>query len=167
MHQAQGKTSAKLVVVESTYPMNFVCIDFLFLEMSAGGYEHILVITDNFTEYAHAIPTKNRSVKTTARVLFDNFICHYDFPARLHSDQCPSFESEVKELCSIARIDKSRTTPYHPMENGKPERFNQTLLNMFSTLGTTRSPTGSCMCILWSMHINLHAMKLLAIRPIT
>ena len=133
--KAQGRTSAKLVVVESTYPMDLVCMDFLSLEMSAGGYEHILVITDHFTRYAQAIPTKNQSAKTTARALFDNFICHYSFPARLHSDQGRNFESEViKELCSIASIDKSRTTPYHPMGNGMPERFNQTLLNMLGTL---------------------------------
>ena len=74
--KAQGRTSAKLVVVESTYPMDLVCMVFLFLEMSAGGYEHILVITDHFTRYAQAIPTKNQSAKTTARALFDNFICH-------------------------------------------------------------------------------------------
>ena len=35
--KAQGKTLAKLVVVESTYPMNLVGMDFLFIEMSAGG----------------------------------------------------------------------------------------------------------------------------------
>ena len=85
--------------------------------------------------YAQAIPTRNQSAKTTARILFDNFICHYGFPSRLHSDQGRNFESEViKELCSIANIDKSRTTPYHPMGNGMPERFNQTLLNMLGTL---------------------------------
>ena len=110
-------------------------MDFLSLEMSAGGYEHILVITDHFTRYAKAIPTRNQSTQTTARILFDNFICHYGFPSQLHSDQGRNFESEViKELCSIANIDKSRTTPYHPMGNGKPERFNQTLLNMLGTL---------------------------------
>ena len=42
MHQrmAQCKTSANLVVVESTYPMDLVFMDFLPLDMSAGGYEH-------------------------------------------------------------------------------------------------------------------------------
>ena len=135
MRKAQGKTAAKLVVVDSTYPMDLVCMDFLSLEMFAGGNEHILVITDHFTRYAQAIPTRNQSAKTTARILSENFICHYGFPSRLHSDQGCNFESEViKELCSIANIDKSRTTPYHPMGNGMPERFNQMLLNMLGTL---------------------------------
>ena len=73
----------------------------------------------------HQICSGYPSAKTTARIVFDNFImfiCHYGFPARLHSDQCRNFESEViKELRSIASIDKSRTTSYHPMGNGMPD----------------------------------------------
>ena len=41
MHQKEG--SAKLVVVELNYPMDLICMDFLSLEMSAGGYGHLLV----------------------------------------------------------------------------------------------------------------------------
>ena len=45
--KTQGKSSAKLVAVDSTNPMDLVCMDFLSFEMSAGGYKHILVITDH------------------------------------------------------------------------------------------------------------------------
>ena len=115
--------------------MGLVCMGFLSLEMSAGGYEHILVVTDLFTRYAQAIPTTNQSAKATARILFDNLICHFGFSARLHSDQGRNFESDaIKELCSIASTDQSRTTPYHPMGNGMPERFNQTLFNTLETI---------------------------------
>lgn len=127
--------SASLVSITSTAPMELVCIDYLSLERSKGGFEHILVITDHFTRYAEASPTKNQTAKTTARVLFDNFIVHYGFPAKLHSNQGQTFGSKIiGELCNMAGVVKSRTTPYHAMGNGMTERFNQTLLKMLGTL---------------------------------
>lgn len=75
--------------------MEIVCLDYLSLERSKGGFENILVITDHFSRYAQAIPTRNQTAKTTARVLFENFILHYGFPARIHSDQGQNFESKL------------------------------------------------------------------------
>ena len=115
--------------------MELVCIDYLSLETSKGGFENILVITDHFTRYAQAIPTKNQTARTTARVLFDSFFVHYGFPTTLHSDKAQNFESRViRHLCRIGGIKKTRTTPYHPIGNGQCERFNQTLLRMLGTL---------------------------------
>ena len=129
------KPSAELVNIVTTQPMELVCIDFLSLERSKGGQENILVISDHFTRYAQAFPIRDQLAKTTAKVLFENFILHYGFPARLHSDQGRNFESRViRELCSLAGVEKTRTTTYHPMGNGMVERFNHTLLNMLGTL---------------------------------
>ena len=101
------------------------------LEQSKGGHHNILVITDHFTRYAQAIPTRNQ----TADYSTDNFIVHYGIPQRIHSDQGANVESKiVKELCTLTGMKKSRTTNYHPMGNGMCERFNHTLLGM---LGTT------------------------------
>ena len=114
-------------------------MDYLKLERSKGGFENVLVVTDHFTKYSQAYPTKNETARTTPRVLFDQFISHYRFPARIHSDQGANFMSYlIHELCVVAGIDKSNTTPYHPMGNGQVERFNQTLLNMLGTLSDSQ-----------------------------
>ena len=127
--------AAELVNITSSTPMELVCIDYLSLERSKGGYENILVITDHFSRYAQAIPTRNQTARTTARVLYENFFVHYGFPAKLHSDKGANFESKViKKLCEITKIKKTRTTPYHPMGNGMVERFNKTLLGMLGTM---------------------------------
>lgn len=129
------KNFAELVNIQTFQPLDLLCIDFLSLERSKGGYENILVITDHFTRYSQAFPTRNQTAKTTAKILFENFIVHYGFPSRLHSDQGKNFTGHViKELCKIAGVQQSRTTPYHPMGNGMVERFNQTLIKMLGTL---------------------------------
>jgi len=126
---------APLGHITSVQPMEMLCIDFLSLEASKGGFENILVITDNFTRYAQAFPTKNQTAHTTAKVLYEQFIVHYGFPDKIHSDQGRNFESSViKQLCKLADVTKVRTSPYHPMGNGQCERFNRTLLNMLGTL---------------------------------
>ena len=59
-----------LVNVHSTYPLELVCIDYLTLEPSKGNSGNILVITDHYTKFAKAIPTKKQTAKTTAEALF-------------------------------------------------------------------------------------------------
>ncbi|KAG1933335.1 interleukin-1 receptor accessory protein-like 1-A [Pimephales promelas] len=126
--------AAPLVNIVTSRPLELVCMDFLSLEPDRSGTKDILVITDHFTRYAVAIPTRNQKAETVAKCLWDDFLVHYGFPEKLHSDQGPDFESKlIKELCTIAGIRKVRTTPYHP--RGNPvERFNRTLLQMLGTL---------------------------------
>ena len=127
--------SAELINIETSYPVELVCLDYLTLEQSKGGIGNILVITDHFTKYAMAIPTRNETAKTTADAFYNNFILYYGIPTKLHSDQGANFESDIiKELCNIMGMTKTRTSVYHAMGNGCTERYNRTLLNMLGTL---------------------------------
>ena len=127
---------APLQPILVTQPLELVHMDYLSLEPSKGNIENVLVITDHFTRYALAYPSKTQTAQATARILWDNFICHYGFPEKFISDQGRNFESDlIKELCKIAGVKKVHTTPYHPQGNGQCERFNSTLCNMLGTLG--------------------------------
>ena len=126
---------APLQPIHVTQPLELVHMDYLSLEPSKGNIENVLVITDHFTRYALAYPSKTQTAQATARLLWDNFICHYGFPEKFISDQGRNFESDlIKELCKIAGVKKLHTTPYHPQGNGQCERFNSTLCNMLGTL---------------------------------
>ena len=138
---------APLVNISTSRPLELVCIDFMSLEMSKGGFQHILVVTDHFTKYALAFPTRNKEARTVAKILVDQFIVHYGIPERLHSDQGANFQGKIiKHLCDLLGVKKSRTTPYHPQGDGVTERFNRTLLSMLKTLDNSHKAN-------WKDHI--------------
>ena len=67
MHQKKkAPRKAALVNITSTTAMELMYIDSLALERSKGGFESILVITDHFSLFAHAILTMNQPAVTTA-----------------------------------------------------------------------------------------------------
>ena len=55
--------------------MDIITIDFLKVDKAACGYEYILIIIDQFTRYAQAYATTNRSAKNAAEKLFNDFLC--------------------------------------------------------------------------------------------
>lgn len=126
---------APLEPIVCTKPMQLMHIDYLKMDMAKGKFEDILVVTDHFTRYSFAFPTRNQKAPTVAKVLWDKYFCYHSFPEYILSDQGANFESNlIKELCKLGGVEKLRTSPYHPQTNGQCERFNRTLINMLGTL---------------------------------
>jgi len=68
---------------------------------------------------------------TCMRALYSAFFSRFGLPRQLHSDQGSNFENKlVAELCSIAGINITRTTPFHPRSDDQTERANRTILQM-------------------------------------
>ena len=126
---------APLLNIEVNQSLELVHLDYLKIEPSKGNVENVLIVTDHFTRYAQAFPSKTQTTLATTKLVWNNFILHYGFPAKIITDQGQNFESElIEKLCQVARVKKLRTSPYHPQTNGQCECFNSTLLNMLGTL---------------------------------
>lgn len=146
-HKTPIQRTAPLHQIVSHGPMDLVCMDFLSMEPDSKGISNVLVVTDHFTRYAQAFPTKSQKDHVVAQVLIEIYFIHYGLPSRIHSDQGRDFESRlIRELLTLMGICKSRTTPYHPQGDPRPESFNRTLLSMLSTLGREKKRT-------WSRHV--------------
>ena len=89
------------------------------------------MIVDHFTRFVQAYLTQNKSAKTAATYLYDDFIDRFGLPARILHDQEKEFENELfRHIQKLTGITNSRTTPYHLECNG----INQTILSMMCTL---------------------------------
>lgn len=132
---------APLMPITTSYPLETVAMDYLSLGRPGDYYQHILVMTDLFSRYSWAVPTRDQTAVTTARTLWRTVIQIWGCPEKILSDRGAAFESTVMaELCRLYGCNKVRTTSYHPQGNGACERFNQTLLSLLRSLEETDHP---------------------------
>ena len=138
---AANQEHAPMCPITVTHPMELVHVDVVGIETNPNATRStvakVLVVTDHFTRFTQAYLIPNEQAKTIANALWSGFLSVFGAPARLISDQGPSFESKlIAELCALLGVEKVRTTPYHPQGNGQVERANQTLLTMLRKLST-------------------------------
>ena len=139
---------APMQTFSSAAPLELIGLDFRHLDTCSGGYQYLLVLTDHFSEFPQVYPTTNKSAKTAADWLYNDFMLRYGLPGKILHDQGREFEnnlfSQLSKYCGIKRL---RTTPYHPQTNGQTERMNQTILAMLKTLPEHHKTQ-------WKNHVN-------------
>ena len=95
--------------------------------------KHILVMTDLLTKYVVSVPLKGTEAPDVAKEIVENWILRFGVPAVLHTDQGKNFGSELMlEVSRLLKIDKTRTSPYHPQGNGQVERHNRVIADVIS-----------------------------------
>ena len=92
------------VVLVAHQPLELLCIDLTKVDITKGGKENVLVLTDTFSKYSQAFITSNQKALTVAKLLVDKWFSVNGIPSRIHSDQGRSFNNEIiAHLCHMYR----------------------------------------------------------------
>ena len=98
------------------------------LKESTDGFKYILLVTDSFSRWCEAFPTKSQDANTVVDILYRDIFTRFGAPRALVSDRGQQFLSRiVSALCQIFKVKKLNTSPYHPQTNSTCERLNSFL----------------------------------------
>ena len=132
---------APLQPVKAGFPNEIVAMDIMGpMPQTSRRNRYILVLVDYFTKWCEAVPLAEIDATTVANAVLAHWICRWGAPSQLHSDRGTNFESSLMlQICSALKIDKTRTTAYHPQGNGLVERTNRSIKTMLRVI-TQKDP---------------------------
>ncbi len=115
-------------------PWELLQLDFIGpLPSAKGGCRYCLVIIDKFSKWVEAIPTRNNSANTVARVVANQILPLWGAPIQIESDQGTHFTGQVmKQICQMLNIKQRFHIPYRPQSSGMVERANRTIKESIS-----------------------------------
>ncbi|KAJ2949987.1 hypothetical protein O0L34_g11320 [Tuta absoluta] len=105
-----------------------VHIDIIGPMVPSREQKYCVTMIDRVTKWPEAVPVRDITAETVARVFYEHWIVRFGCPIRITSDQGRQFEASLfQSLLKKFGIQRIRTTPYHPQANGQVERLHRTL----------------------------------------
>ena len=101
---------------------------------ASNRHQYILVAIDYFTKWVEADSYAELDAKAVARFLKKNIICRFGVPHEIVSDNGTHFEGEANEVMEEYRIQRHKSSPYHPHTNGAVEAANKNLKVIISKM---------------------------------
>ena len=98
MHRIVARELLEVIAIISTVPV-----------LASSGIENVLVMTDVYSKFTIALPTRNQTAQTVAKTLAWEWFFRYGVPCQIHMDQGWCFDAKiVTKLYKIYAIQKSR-----------------------------------------------------------
>ena len=97
-------------------PLQVIAIVFSGPEPASSSIENVLVMTDVYSKFTIAVPTRNQTAQTVAKALVLEWFFRYGVPCRIHSDQGLRFDAKI-----ITELYK--TTPFRNPERPRTIRW--------------------------------------------
>ena len=120
----------KPFVTSSREPMSRISFDSIgvLTEDAEWGYNHVLVVIDNFTRWVELYPTRGATAIAAARALLDHS-GRFGVAAEWVSDRGSQFANEVMEaLANLLGTEHCFTLPSSKEENAIVERANKEVM---------------------------------------
>ena len=73
----QQPHQAELVLLDASYPLQTIHMDFLLIGSKKEKDTNVLVTTDHFTRYSQAFVASNQQTLTVVKVFIDKYVVHY------------------------------------------------------------------------------------------
>ena len=117
-----------IIPQHAAYPLHYLMTDLLKPYPPSGGFNHVLVVEDRFTQYCAFYPMRGAEAVTMAKRL-EEFVTRFGFPTVWGSDNGPKFKNRLVEaLCVVYNTKKEFSLMYHPQKQGQVKRKNYTLI---------------------------------------
>ena len=101
----------------------------------SNGYRYIFTAVCTFSKFAVAVPIRNKSAKTVARVIVERVLLLHSLPCEILTDLGGEFVNELSdELYRLLGIKHLRTTARKPSTNGGVERLHRTLNSIMAKM---------------------------------
>jgi len=112
-------------------------LDFIGEIHPASSRQHtwILTVTDYFTKWIEAAPTRQAMDMVIISFLENNILSRFGCPNKLITDNAATFKSKrMVEFFHKYHIILGHSTAYHPQGNGLAESSNKSLVNIIKKL---------------------------------
>lgn len=106
-----------------------VCVDTVGpLPKSSTANEYLVTIVCELTKYLVIIPVNDKSAKTVAEAIVNEFVLTYGPMAKIITDKGREYDNDLfKELSILLKVEHAISAPYHHETVGLAERSHRTL----------------------------------------